>query len=98
MYGNSFRGGRTVLIVLAFSAVPEVLNSILGQPLIAAHQMWWRFGFDVLLVIVLLGLAWVLIPKWGALGLAVSYCLAFASACLGLFLFLQRDSLVGAHS
>ena len=33
IYGNSFRGGRLVLIVLAFSALPEALNAILGQPL-----------------------------------------------------------------
>jgi O-antigen/teichoic acid export membrane protein len=90
IYGNSFREGRLVLIVLAFSAIPEALNSILGQPLIAAHLMWWRFGFDLLLVAVLVGLAWVLIPKWGALGLAVSYGLAYAATSLGLVTFTRR--------
>jgi O-antigen/teichoic acid export membrane protein len=89
VYGNSFRGGQTVLIVLALSAIAEVLNAILGQPLIAARQMWWRFGFDVLLFAVLVGLAWVLIPKWGALGLAASYGVAYACASLAIFVFLQ---------
>jgi len=96
IYGNSFHGGRLVLIVLAFSALPEALNAILGQPLIAAHRMWWRFAFDVLLVIVLVTLAWELIPKWGALGLAVSYGLAYALTSLGLFLFLHQGSWVDA--
>src|ERR1700719_286909 len=92
VYGESFRSGRAVLVVLAFSAVPEVLNSVLGQPLIAAHRMWWRFAFDLLLVAVLVILAWVLIPKWGgALGLAASYGLAFATTSLGLFLFIRND-------
>jgi O-antigen/teichoic acid export membrane protein len=98
IYGNSFRGGRLVLIVLAFSALPEALNAILGQPLIAAHQMWWRFAFDVLLVAVLVTLAWALIPKWGALGLAVSYGLAYALTSLGLLLFLRESSWVSARS
>jgi O-antigen/teichoic acid export membrane protein len=98
VYGNSFRGGRTVLIVLAFSAFPEVLNSTLGQRLIAAHQMWWRFAFDLLLVAVLVGLAWVLIPKWGALGLAASYGLAYGAASLGLLLFLHQGSRHGPLS
>jgi len=89
VYGNSFRGGQTVLIVLALSAIAEVLNAILGQPLIAARQMWWRFGFDVLLFAVLVGLDWVLIPKWGALGLAASYGVAYACASLAIFVFLQ---------
>jgi O-antigen/teichoic acid export membrane protein len=94
IYGNSFRGGRLVLIVLAVSALPEALNSILGQPLIAAHLMWCRLAFDVLLVTALLGLAWVLIPKWGALGLAVSYGSAYAVTSISLFLFLRGGSSV----
>jgi O-antigen/teichoic acid export membrane protein len=98
IYGNSFRGGRLVLIVLAFSALPEALNAILGQPLIAAHLMWWRFAFDLLLVAVLMTLAWVLIPKWGALGLAVSYGLAYAVTSFGLFLFLHEGSWESASS
>ena len=98
IYGGSFRAGRFVLIVLAFSALPEALNSILGQPLIAAHRMWWRFAFDLLLVAVLVGLAWRLIPKWGALGLAASYGLAYAVTSLGLFLFLHQDPWVSARS
>jgi O-antigen/teichoic acid export membrane protein len=91
VYGKSFRGGQVVLIVLAFSAIAEVLNSVLGQQLVAAHQMWWRFAFDVLLVVVLVGLAWVLIPKWGALGLAASYGAAYAAASLGLAVFSRRQ-------
>jgi O-antigen/teichoic acid export membrane protein len=98
IYGNSFRGGRLVLIVLAFSALPEALNAILGQPLIAAHLMWWRFAFDLLLAAVLVTLARVLIPKWGALGLAVSYGLAYAVTSLGLFLFLHENSWESAPS
>ena len=98
IYGNSFRGGRFVLIVLAFSALPEALNTILGQPLIAAYRMWWRFAFDLLLVAVLVTLAWMLIPKWGALGLAVSYGVAYAATSLVLFLFLRKSSWARARS
>jgi O-antigen/teichoic acid export membrane protein len=100
IYGNSFHEGRLVLIALAFSALPEALNAILGQPLVAAHLMWSRFAFDVLLVAVLVTLAWVLIPKWGARGLAVSYGLAYAVTSLGLFffLFLHQGSWASARS
>jgi O-antigen/teichoic acid export membrane protein len=98
IYGNSFREGRLVLIVLAFSALPEALNAILGQSLVAAHFMWWHFAFGVLFVATLVGLAWVLIPKWGALGLATSYGLAYAATSLGRFLFLQQGSWVSAPS
>ena len=92
IYGPSFRGGWAVLLVLAFSAIPETLNAILGLSLVARQLMWWRFAFDLLLVGVLVGLASLLIPKWGALGLATSYGLAFATTSLGLFVFLQTRS------
>ena len=92
IYGQPFRAGWPVMIILSFSAVPGALNTILGQPLVAGRYMWWRFAFDLLLVAVLLTLAWLLIPMWGALGLAVSYALAFAVTSLGVFLFLQKAS------
>jgi O-antigen/teichoic acid export membrane protein len=77
-------------MVLAIAAVGEVFNSMLGQPLVAAHKMWWRFGFDVLFVVLLVGLAWLLIPKWGALGLATAYGFAYSCTSLILFLFHQQ--------
>jgi O-antigen/teichoic acid export membrane protein len=76
-----------VLILLAFAAVGEVFNSMLGQPLIAAHKMWHRFAFDVVLVAVLVGVAWLLVPKWGALGLAAAYGLAYVVTTSGLATF-----------
>jgi O-antigen/teichoic acid export membrane protein len=92
VYGNAFRGGRVVLLVLAFAAMAQVFNTMLGQPLVAAHKMWWRFGFDVLFVVLLVGLAWVLIPKRGAVGLAWAYGVGYATAGLGLFVFSFRKS------
>lgn len=94
VYGPPFHAGRTVLIVLAFAAVPCAFNTVLGQPLVAARFMWWRFAFDLLLVASLVALAWLLVPRWGALGLACAYALAFSITSLGLFLFLLTRSKV----
>jgi O-antigen/teichoic acid export membrane protein len=87
MYGAPFRAGWPILSILAFTAVPEALNTILGQPLVAGHYMWWRFAFDVLLVGVLLGSAWLLIPKWNAMGLALAYAFSLSAAAFGLYVF-----------
>jgi len=92
VYGNRFRGGRVVLLVLACSAIAEVFNAMLGQPLVAAHKMWWRFGFDVLFVALLVGFAWALVPRWGALGLAAAYGFTYACSSLIFFLFHQQSS------
>jgi O-antigen/teichoic acid export membrane protein len=91
MYGDAFRGGHAVLVVLGCSAIAEVFNAILGQPLIAAHKMWWKFGFELLFAVLLVGLAWMLIPRRGALGLAAAYGLAFTCTSLTLLLFHQQS-------
>src|SRR6516164_5265750 len=90
VYGDAFRGGRVVLLVLACSAIAEVFNATLGQPLVAANKMWWRFGFDVLFVGLLVGLGWVLVPKRGALGLAAAYGFAYALTISGFAVFLRK--------
>ena len=81
-----------VLLVLACSAIAEVFNAMLGQSLVAAHKIWWRFGFDVLFVALLVGVAWALVPRRGALGLAAAYGLTYACSSLVFFLFHQQSS------
>ncbi len=87
MYGVPFRAGWPILIILSFGAVPEALNTILGQSLVARRYMWWRFAFDVLLVGVLLSSGWLLIPRWNALGLAIAYVGSLSAAAFGLYVF-----------
>lgn len=87
MYGPAFQPGWPILIILSLAAVPEALNTLLGHPLIVANAMWWRFAFDMLLAVVLVLMSFLLIPRWGALGLASAYCTAFCAVSLGLYLF-----------
>jgi O-antigen/teichoic acid export membrane protein len=87
VFGKTFHSGWPILAILAFSALPEALNTVLGHPLIVADAMWWRCGFDLLLAALLVGSAIVFIPRWGAIGLALAYFLAFSGASVGLYLF-----------
>jgi O-antigen/teichoic acid export membrane protein len=87
LYGVSFRSGWPILMILSLSALPEAINAVLGHPLVVMGAMWWRFAFDLLLAVVLVALAWVLVPRWGATGLASAYLLAFAMTSTGLYLF-----------
>ena len=87
VFGKPFHSGWPILAILAFSALPEALNTVLGHPLIVADAMWWRCGFDLLLAALLVGSAFVFIPRWGAVGLASAYFLAFSGASVGLYIF-----------
>lgn len=87
MYGPAFQSGWPILIILSLAAVPEALNTLLGHPLIVSNAMWWRFTFDMLLAVVLVVLSFLLIPRWGALGLASAYCAAFVLVSGALYFF-----------
>jgi O-antigen/teichoic acid export membrane protein len=91
-YGPGFRSGWSILAILALGTIPEALNTVFGYPLVVGHRMWTRFGFDVLLSLVLVGLGAVLIPRWAATGLAVAYVAAFTVTSAGLYLFTWRLS------
>jgi len=90
LYGGDYRMGWPILAILALATVPTALNTILGQAIVSTDSIWWRFWFDVLLAATLFGFAWLLIPQWGAVGMAVAYALAFTVTSFGLFLFIQR--------
>jgi O-antigen/teichoic acid export membrane protein len=72
-----------VLAVLALAAVPQCLNSVFGQ-MVVARSMWLRLAFDALLTATLLTCAWLLIPRLGALGLAYANLAAYTLATIGL--------------
>lgn len=91
-FGSGYAEGWPVLAVMAAGATAEAMNTALGQPLIA-ESMWRRCGFDVLLVMILLVMARALIPRWGALGLAVAYLAAFTTVSLALWVY-NRSRLV----
>lgn len=90
LFGKSFERGWTTLAILAVSAVPTVMNTQLGAALLSNNRAWTRMAADVVLVIGFLSSAWILIPRWGANGLAAAYAIGYALACAALLIFLRR--------
>lgn len=90
LYGLPFRGGWPVLIVLGWAAIPEAVSYIYMARLICAQRMWWRFALDLQLACGLLLLAWWLIPRWGAFGLAMAYGTATSALCASQILVGRR--------
>ncbi|MEO8099670.1 MAG: oligosaccharide flippase family protein [Acidobacteriota bacterium] len=89
-YGVDFRKGWPVLSILALSAIPTVLNTQLGSALLSNNRAWSRTVADMVLTIVFLSVAWVAIPRWGSVGLAGSFVLAYSAACLMMWISLRK--------
>jgi O-antigen/teichoic acid export membrane protein len=90
LYGTDYVRGWPVLAILALATAPIALNTSLGQVVVSSGSMWSRFGFDVLLGVVMLASSALLIPHWGAAGMAVALTLAYAAASAGLFVYVRR--------
>lgn len=99
-YGKGFRSGWPVLAVICIGTLPEALNTIFGYPLIAKGRMWARFWYDILLTLVLLGMAMWMIPSHGAFGYAIAYIVAFSvtSAALYIDILVTRSRITVADS
>ncbi len=92
LFGETFRRGWPVLAILALSAIPTVINTQLGAALLSNGRAWARASADFVLAVIFLLSAWLLVPRWNAVGLAFSFAISYLAACLLLWLFLRRPS------
>ena len=90
MYGRTFRQGSLVLVILALSAIPTILNTQLGFALLGANRAWLRSSIDFILAGLFLGCSWLAVPRWGAAGLAGSFFAAYSTASLILYFCVRR--------
>lgn len=91
LFGEAFRSGWLVLVILALSSIPTVLNTQLGAALLSEGRAWERAGADALLSGSFLALAWFAVPVWGAAGLAGAFAGSYLVACLALGISLTRS-------
>jgi len=83
-FGRSFAAAAPILVVLCVAAVSESANMILGYVLLTSGKVWLRAIIDLGLALLLLLLATLWIPKYGAVGFAWAYTLSFFTASLVL--------------
>lgn len=91
LFGSQYRTGWPVLVLLAISAIPTVMNTQLGAALLSEGLAWERAGADAVLAAVFLVTAWWAVPSWGAAGLAATFIIAYSSACLLMSIQLWRS-------
>jgi O-antigen/teichoic acid export membrane protein len=83
LFGPEFSDGRLVLLILLASAVVEAL-AVAAYHVMQSHEKMWlsllciNLPRDGLIVL----LAWILTPMWGARGLAAAYALAWTVTLL----------------
>jgi O-antigen/teichoic acid export membrane protein len=81
LYGHGFRDGWLVLVLSAATAVVACLNGVVGTAILSAGSVWAGCAFNGLWAVVFLAGSYWLIPRYLALGLALSlFCAYLAHA------------------
>jgi O-antigen/teichoic acid export membrane protein len=81
VFGRDFVAGYPVLLILLIATVPEAMWYVLGQIPSSRERMWLAFTFGVIpRDLCMVGLAWVLVPSKGPLGLAYAYAISWSVA------------------
>lgn len=100
IFGKSFTGGYPILMVLMGSLIPESIVLVCYQHIQSQERMWASLLFIVPRDALLVGLAWLLVPDWGGMGLAIAYLIAHSAALLICLLQFRSKGLnlaLGTH-
>jgi len=89
-YGHGYAGHDTVVQWLMAELAILGIFAPMTQMVSSMNKMWFGFGFNLLWALILGGLAWILIPRYGATGLAASAILSHL-ICLGPTLYYIRQ-------
>jgi O-antigen/teichoic acid export membrane protein len=82
IYGEEFKGIEIIITILAISGFLNLINSTIGVALVSSERIWlgtfMNFGWALVVIIA----SSVLIPKYGAIGMALAYLLAYLAHSL----------------
>lgn len=77
LFGEKFQESISILgLVIAFTVV-STASATCGQAFYASGRMWWGLSTTLFWSALALGAAWMLIPNYGAQGLAASFTISY---------------------
>lgn len=88
-YGQDFLVGRPVLTLLVLATVISSTAAVIGQAMAGLDRMWWAFALNSVWALVLLASAVLLLPRYGALGLAEAFLASYSVHALTVSAYVQ---------
>lgn len=93
-YGPAFRGGEKVVIMLALSGFCSVNLFVINQFLLGTKRIWFSVLSNIAFVAVTLGFAVLLIPRMGAMGVAISLAIGYGGELTWKLAFLKGKRII----
>jgi O-antigen/teichoic acid export membrane protein len=88
-FGRDFQSGKITLILLVLATVISSTVAVIGQAIASLNKMWWGLGFNSMWAFVLLTSACLLVPPYGALGLAGAFLISYSTHGLTVAAYMQ---------
>jgi O-antigen/teichoic acid export membrane protein len=77
LFGAQFVGMAPIIMPLALTCFLFTINNVVGSALTGAGRMWTGALFNAAWAAALIAATWVLAPRFGGLGLAFAYLMAY---------------------
>lgn len=82
LFGHQFQASKFIFPVYICFTVISVAGNIYGQSFLSADRMWLSLGITIIWGAILLSSAKILVPFYGAMGLAYAFLLAYSLSFL----------------
>ncbi len=76
-YGRNFTSGVWVMVLLVSAAVLSSTVNVIGYAIASLGKMWSSLAFNAVWAPVLFSSAWLLVPRYGAMGLAEAVFISY---------------------
>lgn len=90
VFGKDFGGAAPIIVILVLSCFVTVVSSTVGTALVGSGRMWVGTLLNLGWASILVVLAFLLIPAYGALGLSVAYLVAYLFQGFCTIIFVER--------
>lgn len=77
LFGKQFLGSEQMIAILMLACFLNVVNGAVGGALVGSGKIWIGTLMNIGWAIVMVGLSFMLIPRYGGTGLSISYLLAY---------------------
>lgn len=77
IYGTGFSSGRYVLMIISITGVVTAVNTFIGVNLISKGKIWFGFVSNLVLSVLLVAIAYFMIPAYGAIGLSLTMLISY---------------------
>jgi O-antigen/teichoic acid export membrane protein len=77
VFGAKYQGVHMLIVPLMITAFLNIMNNVVGTAIVGAGRMWLGATFNLCWAIAMIVCSVLLIPRYGGIGLALSYMIAY---------------------